>query len=42
MIAPYAGIVLAAAAWWGLVKPVWHAPYEILAPAMLGHAMSIY
>jgi Zn-dependent protease len=41
-IAPYAGIALAAAAWWGLVKPVWLAPYEVLAPAMLGHAMSIY
>jgi Zn-dependent protease len=37
-IAPYAGIVLAAAAWWGIVKPVWLPAYRILLPAMLGYA----
>lgn len=40
-IAPYAGAVLAAAAWWGLVKPVWTPAYEFLAP-VLGGPMSIY
>jgi Zn-dependent protease len=41
-IAPYAGVVLAVAAWWGLVKPIWVAAYEILAPAMLGHSVSMF
>jgi len=40
-IAPYAGIVLAAAAWWGIVKPIWLPAYEFLAP-VLGRPMSVY
>jgi Zn-dependent protease len=38
VIAPYAGVALAAAAWWGLVKPMWRPAYEILMPAMLGYS----
>jgi Zn-dependent protease len=41
-IAPYAGIVFAAAAWWGFIKPIWLPVYKILAPAMLGHPLAMY
>jgi Zn-dependent protease len=40
-IAPYAGVVLAVAAWWGIVSRVLHPAYQILAPAMHGHALLI-
>jgi Zn-dependent protease len=38
-IAPYAGVVLAASAWWGLVKPIWLPAHQILMPAMLGYSL---
>jgi Zn-dependent protease len=41
-IAPYAGIALAAAAWWGIIKPIWIPAYKLLAPAMLGHPPLTY
>jgi Zn-dependent protease len=37
-IAPYVGVALAAAAWWGVVKPIWLPAYTVLMPAMLGHS----